>query len=162
VLRTYVAAFFALLVFAVPASAHDFKLGDISVTHPWARPTPVGAAVAGGYVKLTNAGAQPDRLIGVTSELAEHVEFHRSAVEDGVASMRPVEAIDIAPGATVDFEVERLHFMFMQPNRQLKNGDRFPATLVFEKSGRIDVEFVVQLRPPAQQPEDHTEHGKPQ
>ena len=65
-------------------------------------------------------------------------------------------------GQTVDFEAERLHIMFIKPNVQLKDKDKFPATLVFEKAGRVDVEFMVQRKASAPAPEDHSGHGKSQ
>ena len=136
----------ALLAIVTPSSAHDFKVGSTEIGHPWSRPTPPNARVAGGYVTLTNNGLEADSLIGVESPDAESAEIHHSVVENGVASMRPVETIEIAPGASVDFEAERLHFMFIEPDRPLRDGDRFPATLVFEKAGSIDVEFMVQMR----------------
>jgi len=158
-LRTTLAALAALITFATPSMAHDYKTGDIEVGHPWSRPTPPAAKVAGGYVTLTNTGSQSDRLISVTSPIASRAEIHRSVVENGVASMRPLEGVTVEPGDTVDFEAERLHFMFIEPDRQLRDGDRFPATLVFENAGSIDVEFMVQMRASEPAAEDHSGHG---
>lgn len=158
-LRTTLAAFAAFIIFATPSIAHDFRAGNIKVGHPWSRPTPPAAKVAGGYVKLTNTGSEPDRLISVTSPIADRAEIHRSVIENGVVSMRPLEGVTVEPGDTVDFEVERLHFMFIEPDRPLRDGDRFPVTLVFEKAGSIDVEFMVQMRASEPAAEDHSGHG---
>ncbi|MBX3531697.1 MAG: copper chaperone PCu(A)C [Rhizobiaceae bacterium] len=142
------------------ALAHQFKVGPIEVGHPWSRPTPPSAPVASGYVKLTNGGAETDRLVEITSPIGKRAEIHRSLVQDGVATMRPLtEGVAIEPGATVDFEAERLHVMFIEPTRQLKEDEKFPATLVFEKAGSVEVEFVVQRRPAPAAPEDHSGHG---
>ena len=46
---------------ATAASAHEYKAGSIEIKHPWSRATPKGASVAGGYLKITNKGAAPDR-----------------------------------------------------------------------------------------------------
>lgn len=161
-LRTTLAAFAAFITFATPSIAHDFRAGDIEVGHPWSRPTPPAAKVAGGYVKVTNTGSEPDRLVSVSSPIADRAEIHRSVIENGVASMRPLEGVTVEPGDTVDFEAERLHFMFIEPDRQLRDGDRFPATLAFENAGRIDVEFMVQMRASAPAAEDHSGHGDSQ
>lgn len=110
-------------------------------------------------MKLTNSGTETDRLIEVTSPIAERAEIHRSVVENGVASMRPVEKLAIDPGAILDFDAEKLHVMFIKPNRQLKDGEKFPAKLVFEKAGSVDVEFMVQMRPSKPAAEDHSGHG---
>jgi copper(I)-binding protein len=34
--------------------------------------------------------------------------------------------------------------MFFELQRPLKQGEKFPATLVFEKAGAVDVEFKVE------------------
>lgn len=149
----------ALIVVAAPVVAHEFKAGTIEISHPWSRPTPPSAPVASGYVKLTNTGVESDRLTAVSSPFAGRAEIHRSVVENGVASMRPVDGLTVEPGATLDFEAEKLHVMFIGPDRQLKDGDRFPATLVFEKAGPVEVEFVVQRRGAERAPADHSGHG---
>ena len=38
------------------AFAHDYKAGSLEIKHPWARATPKGAAVAGGYLTIVNNG----------------------------------------------------------------------------------------------------------
>ena len=47
---------------AAPALAQEFKTGDIVVEKPWARATPKGAEVGGGYFVVRNKGAAPDRV----------------------------------------------------------------------------------------------------
>src|SRR5262249_32667650 len=56
------AAAFGLAVTA--ASAGDYKAGSLDISSPWSRATPKGSSVAAGYVKITNSGSAPDRLIG--------------------------------------------------------------------------------------------------
>jgi copper(I)-binding protein len=159
-MKRMLAALAMSLLLSGMALAHQFKAGSIEIVHPWSRPTPPSAPVASGYVKLTNGGTETDRLVEVTSPIAKSAEIHRSLVQDGVAMMRPLpEGVTIEPGATVDFEAERLHIMFIDPTRQLKDEEKFPATLVFEKAGSVEVEFAVQRRPALPAPEDHSGHG---
>ncbi len=153
---TAVAAFIAAVS---SAAAHDFKAGEIEIGHPWSRPTPPSAPVASGYMTLTNSGTESDRLVEISSPLAERAEIHRSTIEDGVVSMRPADGLPLEPGATVDFVAEKLHVMFIGPQRQLMEGERFPAILVFEKAGTVEVEFVVQRRAGEAAPEGHSGHG---
>lgn len=157
--RRTAAALAIIIALAAPTAAHDFKAGTIEIGHPWSRPTPPSAPVASGYVKLTNTGTEGDRLTAISSPIAERAEIHRSVVADGVVSMRPVDGLAVEPGATVDFGVEKLHVMFIAPDRQLKDGDRFPATLVFEKAGTVEVEFVVQRRGAEPTEANHAGHG---
>jgi len=157
--RKTAAALVAFVTLVGPASAHDFKVGMIEINHPWSRPTPPAAPVAGGYMILKNGGPDSDRLVEVTSPIAARAEIHRSLVEDGVASMRPVDGLALEPGVAVDFEAEKLHIMFIGPKQQLQDGDKFAATLVFEKAGAIDVDFAVQRKASQPAAEGHSGHG---
>ena len=47
-----------LAISAAPALAQK-KAGDIVVESPWARATPKGAEVGGGYLTIENKGATP-------------------------------------------------------------------------------------------------------
>lgn len=141
------------------ANAHDYSVGDIEILHPWSRPTPPNAQVAGGFLTLKNNGDDPDTLLSVETPLSSIAEIHRSVVEDGIASMRKIDGVDIAPGEAVDLEAERIHFMFVEPKQRLRDGESFPATLVFEKAGRVDVEFAVQRRAGAPEASEHSSHG---
>ena len=50
-----VAAVLAALATA-PAQAEDVTVGSLKISAPWARATPKGASVGGGYMKITNTG----------------------------------------------------------------------------------------------------------
>ncbi len=139
------------------ASAREYKVGAIEIMQPWTRATPKGAAVAGGYMKIANKGTSPDRLIGGTSEVAGRFEVHEMAMNQGVMTMRPLNGLDIAPGQTVEFKPGSLHIMFMDLKRPLAKGERVKATLMFERAGRVEVEYVVEaLGAPA--PVGHSGH----
>lgn len=147
------------------AAAHEFEIGDIVIDHPWSRATPAVAPSAGGYFTLTNNGTEPDRLVSITSPLAERVEIHESTVVDGVARMRPLpDGVEIAAGETVELQPGQIHLMFLRPSAPLVEGERFDATLSFEKAGDVEVEFMVQgmgARPTtAESHEDHGEHAQ--
>jgi len=89
--RVLVGAVAGTLFLASPGFAHDDTAGALKIGHPWSRATPNGAKVAGGYLTVTNTGAEPDTLIGGTFAAAGRVEVHRMSMEDGVMKMAPVE-----------------------------------------------------------------------
>ena len=63
---------------------------------------PGGAKVAGGYMRITNTGAQPDRLLAGSTAVAAGFEVHRSFVSNGVARVEPVTSVlAIGPKETV-------------------------------------------------------------
>ena len=129
---------------ALPAATADFTKGDIKITQPWARATPGGAKVAVGYLTLTNSGKVADRLIGGTALAAGTFELHDMTMTDGVMRMRRVEkGIEIKPGATVALKPGSLHVMFIDLKQQLKQGDTFKGTLIFEKAGKVEIEYEV-------------------
>jgi copper(I)-binding protein len=136
----------ALVLLALnTAGAHDYTLGPLKIDHPWMRATPKGAAVAGGYLKITNAGSAPDRLIGGTTVVSGRFEIHEMATVDGVMKMRPLPAgLEIKPGETVELKPGSFHLMFTQLKQPVVQGKRVKGTLVFEKAGTIEVEYAVE------------------
>lgn len=133
-----------LLAFAAPASAHSYKAGGLEISHPWARETPPSAKVGAGYFKVKNTGTEADRLIAVETEGAEKVEIHESINENGVAKMRQVQTVEIPAGAETALKPGGYHLMLVNLKEALAEGMRIPATLVFEKAGKIKVELAVE------------------
>lgn len=129
---------------AAPASQAPVRAGSLTIEAPWARATPAGAKVAGGYVRVTNTGAEPDRLLRASATIAGRGEVHEMSNQDGVMRMRELETgIEIKPGQSVELKPGGLHLMFMDLKSGLKEGDTVPGTLVFEKAGVVPVEFRV-------------------
>jgi periplasmic copper chaperone A len=147
----------AASVFAFAGQAHEFKVGDIEIGHPYARAMLPGAKVGGGYLKLTNSGPTDDRLVSAASDRAGSVELHEMKIDNGVMIMRPLaNGIAVASGASVELKPGSYHVMFMDVTQPFKEGEMVKAQLQFEKAGPVEVEFVV--GPAAGNP--HQEHGK--
>ena len=144
--RHFLAAAAAAALAASAAAAHEYTLGALAVGHPYAVETPATAKTGAGYFSVTNSGTTPDRLLEIRTDLPR-AEIHASEVDaQGVARMRPVEALEIPPGATVTLAPQGLHVMFMGLTAPLAAGASIPATLVFERAGEIAVEFKVEPR----------------
>ncbi len=137
--------FAAALLLLIPThlAAHDYKVGTISVDHPWARATAGQAPNGAAFMLLTNAGDQADYLVGAATDVADRVELHQHTMEDGVMKMRPVEKIEIAPGGEALLKPGGLHVMLLGLKAPLKEGERFPLTLTFEEAGPLEVEVAV-------------------
>ena len=134
-----------LSCFAPGAIAHDYRKGSLFIDHPWSRATPRGAKVAAGYLAIENRGKTADRLISVSSGIAGRVEIHEMKTEQGVARMRPLaRGLALEPGVAAKLEPGGFHLMFHDLKRALAQGQRFKATLTFEKAGTIEVEFAVE------------------
>jgi hypothetical protein len=144
---TRISSFVAALVaaaLAMPAYADDITAGSLKISAPWARATPKGAGVGGGYMKITNTGTEPDRLVGGVSGVSSRFELHEMSMADGVMKMRQLAGgLEIKPGQTVELKPGGYHVMFMGLKQQLVEGQRFKATLHFEKAGKVDVDFAI-------------------
>jgi len=125
------------------APAPQVKAGDLVIEAPWSRATPGGAKVAGGYVKITNTGKQSDKLVGGSIPAAGSVEVHEMATVNNVMQMRRLEGLEIKPGESVELKPGGYHLMFMQLKEGLTAGQTIKGTLVFEKAGTVNVEFLV-------------------
>jgi periplasmic copper chaperone A len=149
--RLALIAIAALALFAAyPAHAHEYRIGDLTIGHPWARPTAEGASLGAAYLSIKNAGAAPDKLMSAASSVAEKVELHESREESGVMKMRPVEGgIEIAPGATKELKPGGYHIMLIGLKKRLQEGETVPLTLTLAKAGSVDMEIKVEKTAPA-------------
>jgi copper(I)-binding protein len=130
---------------AGPVAAEDYAAGSIEISNPWMRATPRGADVAGAYVTIVNKGTEADRLTGGSLTGASRFEVHRMVMEGGVAKMRPVEGgLEIKPGQSVALTPGSFHVMLMGLKQPFQQGQHIKGTLVFEKAGKVDVEFTVE------------------
>jgi periplasmic copper chaperone A len=132
-----------LSVAALGAHAHDFKLGAITIGHPYARATAAGQPTGGGFLKLDNGGAD-DRLVSASADVSKTVELHVMKMEGDVMQMRQVEAIELPAGKAVELKPGGLHIMFIGLKAPLKPGDTFPLKLRFEKAGEVTVQVNVE------------------
>ena len=142
------------------ASAGEYRIGDLRVEQPWARASATQTAKAGAaYMTLVNLGAGPDRLIRIATPVAKMAGLHNHVMEEGVMKMRPIKAIEVSPGEPAVLRPGGLHVMLMGLKAPLEKGRRFPLTLVFEKTGTIEIEVTIQ-GPASMQPEMMHQHGQ--
>lgn len=142
-LATILATLVAYLI-STSAMAADYKVGAIEIMAPWSRATPKGAPTAIGYMSIKNNGTAPDRLIGGSVAVAKEFQLHSMAIEDGVAKMRELKAVDIGPGQKIEFKPGGSHVMFVGLKQPLHEGEHVKGTLTFEHAGTVQIEYVVQ------------------
>jgi len=153
---------------AMAQPAPEYTIGSIKVSTPWTRATPKGAPVGGGYLKITNTGSAPDRLIGGTFPGAGKVEVHEMSMDNGMMRMKQLPGgLEIAPGASVELKPGGYHLMFTGLKEPIAQGKPIAGTLVFEKAGTLSVEWAVSpIGAPSapngaamSMPMDHSGHG---
>lgn len=142
--RTVLFAALAAVSFALPAAAQDVTAGNLVIRNIWARATPKGAPVAGGFMVIENKGTTPERLVGGASPVAGRFEVHEMSMVGDVMRMRPVEGgLVIPPGGAVTLKPGSYHVMFMELKDQLVEGATVTGTLQFETAGSVNVSYAV-------------------
>ena len=150
----------ALSLLALPVAAHEVTTESLVIDHPYALETAATAMSGAGYMTITNTGTDPDRLLEVRADFPR-VTLHGTQTDaQGVTRMISVEGIKIAPGETVTFTPGGMHVMFMGlEGDPFEEGERIPATLVFERGGEIAVEFWVEPRDGGMTGHEGHDHG---
>ncbi|AMR67812.1 copper chaperone PCu(A)C [Aquipseudomonas alcaligenes] len=138
-----------LLVSPLLAQAHEYKAGKIEIDHPWSREMPPSAPNAAAFFVLHNQSDTADRLVSASSPQAQKTEIHEHVHKDGLMKMQQVQGVDVPAGGEVKFVPMGYHVMLFGVKQQLKEGERFPMTLRFEKAGEVQVEVAVQKDAPA-------------
>lgn len=85
-------------------------VSDVIVTAA-ARDMPMAAA----YFTIRNRSGEGIRITRVTSPNYESVEIHETSIDDGIARMRKLDAVEVPDDASIRFERGGLHLMLMRP-----------------------------------------------
>ena len=131
------AALLLLTLIASPAMA------QVTVVDGWSRATAPGAKIAAGYMTIKNAAKTPDKLLSASSPAAEKVETHVTVKEGDIFRMREVKGYDIPAGGSFELKPGGAHLMLVNVKAPLKEGDKVPLTLRFERAGQMKAELRV-------------------
>jgi copper(I)-binding protein len=126
----------AAMFMAAPA------LAQVTVENAWARATPPGAKIAAGYLTIRNAGPA-DKLVSASSPAAEKVETHVTMKDGDISRMREVKGYAVPANGKLDLTPSGSHLMLVNIKAPLKEGDRVPLVLRFEKAGEVKTELAV-------------------
>jgi copper(I)-binding protein len=129
---------------AGPAWAEPMATIDtITVHDAWVR-APMGqTGTSAVYMTLKTIDDRADRLIAAASPAAAGAKLHTHIMDAGVARMRPVAAIEIAPGAPTVLAPGGVHIMLIGLAEKLVEGDTLPLSLSFEHAGTVELEVPV-------------------
>ena len=132
-----------LALAGLAAQAHEYKLGNIAIVHPYTLSTVGDLGTAAVYMAFKNNGAA-DRLLSATAAAASSVEIHNMNMDGGVMRMRKLDGVDLPAGGTVALAPGGLHMMLFGLKAPLRAGASFPLELRFEKAGQILVQVNVE------------------
>jgi copper(I)-binding protein len=141
----------AVLLSTVVSSA----LAQVEVKDAWVRATVNQQKATGAFMRLT--AAHNSRVVQASSPVAGVAEIHEMSMVDNMMRMRPVDALDLPAGKTVELKPNGLHLMLMDLKQTIKEGDTVPLTLVVEGTDgkRTDVEVKAQVRALTAAPAKH-------
>jgi copper(I)-binding protein len=142
------------LAASLPAQAEDM----IHVHDAYARSMGGVGASGAVFMQLMNHSSTDDRLVAAKSDVAEKLELHtHKMTAEGVMQMIEIEGgVPLPAGATHPFERGADHVMLLGLTRELKDGDSFALTLVFESGAEVTVDVPVDnARKPGKAMEDH-------
>lgn len=112
-----------------------------TISGAWSPATPPGASAAAAYMQIRSPRA--DVLLGATSSVAATVEMHTSVEEGGVTRMRPLESVELRPGAPYSFVPGGAHFMLMGLHAPLQPDSTYSMTLRFRDAGDVTIKVTV-------------------
>ncbi len=145
-----------LAAFCTHAMAHDFKVGELQIDHPWSRALPPNAPAGAAYLVIHNNGTDADKLVSASSPIAAKAELHMHVMLGEVMKMQQIDSVAVPAGGDAVFAPGSNHVMLFGLKQPLVAGEYFPLTLVFEKSGAVDVQVKVEQDTPV--PTEHADH----
>ena len=108
------------------------------IEHAEFRP-PLGATGIGvGYFTIRSDKA--DRIVAVSSSLADAVEIHASVTKGDRVTMQRLETVELPAGETVKFEAGGMHLMVFSPHGEA-SAKAFPITIELQSGAKETVAF---------------------
>jgi copper(I)-binding protein len=150
---TIAAAIFALagIAAASPGSAHEIKVGNLVIHHPWSREVPDSSEVSAGFMEIHNTGTEDDTLISATAEISPMVQVHEMKMDGDVMKMSELkDGLVIPAGGEVVLKPGSFHIMFMGLTSHPVAESTFKGTLTFAKAGTVDITYMVQQKDAAE------------
>jgi copper(I)-binding protein len=132
-----------LLLSAIAMSPAALAAGRLEIGSAWIRAAPPGAMMLAGYATLRNTGDAPLTITAASSEAFGGVSLHESVEVDGVARMKALDAVEIAPGVSVEFAPGGKHLMLMQPKHEIKAGESIKIHIATRSGEGANADFVV-------------------
>lgn len=133
----------AALTATASGRAHDITFASFTIEHPWARASAGPARNSAAFMTIRNSGGA-DRLLAAAGDVAGRIELHSHLMEGDVMKMRRAEAVEVPAEGAARLQPGAIHIMLIGLREPLKEGDRFPLTLTFEKAGDVTVEVAVE------------------
>lgn len=145
-IRRFLQPLFAvsLLAFSGAAQAHHgeapVQANLLAFSHAWFPVVDKVAHAAPAYLTIVNSGAEPDRLIAVSSPFATITSFRASTISnDGNYAVTIIDAIMIPAQGNIILGPAGPHIMMEGLSPDRKPTEEIPLLLTFEKAGTVEI-----------------------
>lgn len=108
-----------------------------AVIHPWAKGGASAGASMAAFVVLENGGDTPERLIAISSPLAERTVMIEIGRENGSARVQELDALTLAPGTRIALRPGQRQIMLIGARGSIEPGSWIPITFTFERGGAL-------------------------
>ncbi|WVN42460.1 copper chaperone PCu(A)C [beta proteobacterium MWH-UniP1] len=137
----------AMLSLLPAAHAAKFTKGPLVIEDPVAMPSAPGQPHGAIFIEeIRNSGKTADELVGARSAVSKTMEVHRMVMDNNVMKMREIPGIPVPANGKVTMKrgsPDGYHLMLMNLNKPLKEGEKFPVTLIFKNAGEQEVTVEV-------------------
>ncbi len=129
------------------AEAQEYTGSELVIKSPYAIENRPGTKNAVMYIlDIKNKSNNDIKLKGITTSVAEFSEIHSMENHGGVMKMRKISHILVPKNESISLNKGNkngYHIMLLNLERDLKEGDKFNATLSFEKVLQLEVKVEV-------------------
>jgi copper(I)-binding protein len=111
------------LLIAPGAESDEFRAGPIIVSEPFVLETAPGAESAAAYMRIENSGAEADRLVSATVEIAARAEIEEASDAGGMTEVRVLkDGLEVPPDGILQLRPGSYRLRFSGLARELKEG----------------------------------------
>ena len=112
---------------------------ELAIDDAWIRSGPPNSKTFAGYLKFTNRSSAEISIKELKSNAFEKIEMHSSFTEDGISSMKKLNALEIPANSTLNLKPGGYHLMLNSPNKMIKESDLIELMIYFEVEGSIKI-----------------------
>lgn len=144
--RRIIALLLLAVAIAPPAVlAHSHKKKGLEIVHPWIRAMFDSKVVnIPLFMKIKNSGKTGDKLLSATTPIAASVELIDLQAIGSSKLPTVVRQFEIAAGRDLELTPEGPRLLLNGVKKQFQAYDSFKMTLVFEKTGRMLIDVMVE------------------
>jgi len=112
---------------------------ELAIDDAWIRSGPPNSKTFACYLKFTNTSSTEISIKELKSNAFEKIEMHSSFTEDGISSMKKLNALEIPANSTLNLKPGGYHLMLNSPNKMIKESDLIELIIYFEVEGSIKI-----------------------